>query len=880
MEQPRQVYNLIIIFILTVASIQTASSSNQNLFAFTTTIDSTNGDEITVAWQPLSTTTLVYQDPTTNLPTSTSAQAEETLNSSDTNVLNRYARPYEHNDGTTEDDDPDEPPDHAIPHSEHEEARDVPTQPKYVAPGLWAKPPPDRNVPLDFVPTKLHAQVRGRHTVKRLPQRQAIENAKTDEERRNAPRLRKVVTNSKVNTVYTEEGYEDSAYDHAGHIRDADFHEGFARKLHDQKKSGQDSGDKEREKKNENLVPEEFKEYEEDYQDHFHESRNFDKTDDEDNLIKFGRSSWEESDEIDPKLVAENNIQRLEEDIEKDAEEAERSSKIHQNAQESKLRDDVKTDSSEFEASRVEDNSKHENKSIKTKKKKSKLRKGKDTKVNNKSNLSGKLKQTKKLRPENHGTTVLPFEEASLADVKTPTTPHGFVTSSPNPQIYSIDQTTLRYVAPIASASLLQVEDEPTVDYSKLFWDYFKVRQEPSTTESTLASNSTTMNPQREAQTPIAVATIDGHGPYLLVTREETMTLPPTFLDPSSVALEFGSTSPQTHSRHLLGQNDDVDYVDNVITTSTIATYTSVQPFPSLSPGDTEYSSSTTLVDTTVSSTDSGDSTPTVMTLNLTQEAYAKMADYQENPFLSPVLDNSKIVVSKNKLKYKVLARAPSREKKPVKSITHQSPRQQVPFKEESEYKKIRDRLNAKYNKMLSYIKNKQEINFFPKKKKFAPPEDFTPRRPPVQQVAYSIFLTDHPSTVNRSSAPAESESSRETNWRSPLQNQQHRPQSVKLPFRFDPFAHVQRPVYHKNSFPTTKLSPPLPLASTYANYRSGKPNDDRSHLGGKTQKRRDNAFKHLPLSPEANWRTRSRRKRSDEGEFRGSNGADVDDKR
>ncbi|EFN60258.1 hypothetical protein EAG_04337, partial [Camponotus floridanus] len=50
-----------------------------------------------------------------------------------------------------------------------------------------------------------------------------------------ALRLREVVTNSKVNTVYTEEGYEDSAYDHAGHVRDADFHEGFARKLHDRK---------------------------------------------------------------------------------------------------------------------------------------------------------------------------------------------------------------------------------------------------------------------------------------------------------------------------------------------------------------------------------------------------------------------------------------------------------------------------------------------------------------------------------------------------------------------------------------------------------------------------------------------------------------------
>ncbi len=73
--------------------------------------------------------------------------------------------------------------------------------------------------------------------MKRLPQQQAVESAETDEEKRNAPRLREIVTNTKVNTVYTEEGYEDSAYDHGGHIRDADFHEGFARKLHDHKKS-------------------------------------------------------------------------------------------------------------------------------------------------------------------------------------------------------------------------------------------------------------------------------------------------------------------------------------------------------------------------------------------------------------------------------------------------------------------------------------------------------------------------------------------------------------------------------------------------------------------------------------------------------------------
>lgn len=887
MEQQRETYNLMIIFLLTIASIHDVSS-NQNLYAVTTTIniDSTDSDKVTDhSWlQPLNTTTSIYQDFTTYLPTSTSTQAEEILDSSETNALSRFARPfYHHNEDEHKEDDEEsveEPPDHAIPYSEHEEARDVPTQPKYVAPGVWAKPPPDKDIPLDFVPTKLHAQVRGSHTVKRLPQREAIESAETDEERRNAPRLRAVVTNSKVNTVYTEEGYEDSAYDHAGHIRDADFHEGFARKLHDQKQKGQhfSSGNK-NEEENENLVPDEFKEYEEDYEDHLQENRKFEEADDEDNLLGYGRSSWEGS-EIDPKFVAENNIQKLEEDIEEEAEEAERSEKIYQNTQESKLRNDVKVDSSESEESHVEDNSKHENKSIKKKKKKSKLRNGKSDNVSKKKKLR-KLKQKKKLKnPENYETTVLPLEQADSIDVETPASPRGFVKSSP--QRYSIDQTTLSYVAPF---------DEPTTaSYSQLFWDYFKARQGPSTTESSaLVSSPTTMNPTQEAQTPIAVATIDGHGPYLLVTKEETVTSPPAFLGPRSFRpqnlfsddVEFGPTSAKTHSRHLLGQSDGVGYTNNVIATSTVATFSSVS---SLSPGGVENSSSTA----------ASSSTP----LNFTQEAYARMANYFDNPFLGPVLDNSNLAVTRNKqLKYKVLARAkPSPEKKSqkaeletkseketVKPVTQSPPQEISPSvsEEENENKKIRDELSAKYNKMLNYIKSRQEAQSFPKEKKIFFAKDLTPRKP-IQRVAYSIVLTDHPS-MNRSSMSAESESSREragpkseANWKSKSQLYHHS-QPAKPPFRFDPFAHIQ-PIYNKNSFPTTKLlPPPLPLASTYANYRSSKQNE-HSHLGGKPQQRRDNPFKYFPLNLEASWRARSRRKRS-EGGFRdgGSNATDVD---
>ncbi|KYM96628.1 hypothetical protein ALC62_12675 [Cyphomyrmex costatus] len=901
MEQQKKTCNLVIIFVLTIVSIHHVTSMNQNLNTIINNINSTDGDKVTnhVWLQPLNTTT-IYQDSTIYLPTSTSVEAKEILVSSETkNVLNQYTLPfYQRKEHTRKNDDPEEPSDYSISYSEHEETGDVPTKPKYVAPGIWAKPPPEKNITLDFVPTKLHAQVRGSHTVKRLPLQQAVESAETDEEKLNAHRLREVVTNTKVNTVYTEEGYEDSAYDHAGHIRDADFHEGFARKLHNRKKSEKNSlSGKKKKEENKNLMPDEFKEYEEDYQDHLQESRKLEEANDEDNLIGYDRNSWEKS-EIDPKFIAKNNIQKLEEDVEKDAEEAEMSSKIYQNTQESKLHHDVKIDSSELDnEDNIDDNVKHENKSIKTNKKKSKLRNGKDN------NVSKTMKQLRKLEQEkeNHETTVLPLEEASLTNVESSAIPHGFMKNSLNSQMYSIDQTTLRYIPSFTTASFQQVDEPTTINYSQLFWDYFKAKQDPSIIESsTLVPNSTTMNLQEEARTPIAVATIDGHGPYLLVTKEETMTSPSTFFEDEfphssrrrdlfSDHVEFDQPSVQTHGRHLLQQKDDVDYVNNVITTSTVETFTSMQPLPSLSPESVEYSSSTTFFDTTVSS-----STPPVMTLNFTQEAIARIADYHENPFLSPVLDNSNIAVTR-KLKYKVLARAkPSHEKKLIKSVTQssnqqvptssfvksvsQSSHQQVPMssKEGNEYKMILDQLNAKYNKMLSYVKNNQEAPSLPKDKKVVFRKNLTLTRPPIQGVAYSIFLTDHPSTANHSTVFIESESSRETNWKK-LQNQ-HRSRPIKLPFRSDPFDHVQpvRSIYRKNLLPTTKLlpPPPLPFTNAYANYRSNNQNDNHHFYSSSKPQQRDNVFKYFPLNPEATWRTRSRRKRSNEGEFR--DGADV----
>lgn len=807
MEQRRKVPNLIIAILLTIVSNHPVLSS-QNLHTVTTIDVDFDSDQST--------------DSTTYLPiwTSTKAQTEEILEPAETNTLNRYAEPSRrHEEYNERDDEPEEePPDHAIPYSEHEEARNVSTRPKYVSPGIWAKPPPEKNISLDFVPTKLHAQVRGVRTVKRLPRREAIKSAKTDEEKRNAPRLREVVTNSKVNTVYTEEGYEDSAYDHAGHIRDADFHEGFARKLHDRKNNKLNSSSNEKKKERHGkLAPNEFEKYEEDYQDNFKSGK---ASDDENNLTGYGGKIWEGS-EIDSKLVAENGIRELEEDIEEDAEETERNSKSYQNAQESKHRNDVKTvNAEEDDETDLKD---EEIEPDEIKEKNSKFWNGKDDAIINKTKQSPKLKQKekKKLYRENHVTITSP-SEATSTDTKILSNSYDFLTNPSDSRAHFIDQMTLRYVAP--TASFHRVDDQPTtVDYSQLFWNYFKTRQGPPITESSvLVSNSTTMNPRPEERT---IATTTVHGPYLLMTK-----------------------------------SDDVDYVNNVV--STVATFTSVQSLlpqslPSLNPEDVEYSSPTNLLDSITFST------PVVVTLNITQ-------DYHENPLLGSVLDNSNIAVTKSKVKYKIAMRPKS--EKPIKSVNHRSPYQQVPpssiSKKDKRNKKIHDELNAKYNKMLNYIKSKQKT--LPEKK-IVFPEDLTLMRPPsLQQGTYSIFSIDRPPVIqdHHSSVSIENEPSREANWRSLLQDQFYS-QPIELPLRSDiqPFAYIQSHLINrKNQLPATKLMPPpFSLASTYANYHNYQQSDNYpSYIGGKPQQKRDNAFKYFPVVSEESWRTRSRRKRSE----------------
>ncbi|KAK9687644.1 hypothetical protein QE152_g36123 [Popillia japonica] len=66
----------------------------------------------------------------------------------------------------------------------------------------------------DFEPYRTYAQVRKTITKKRLPKKK-----KTD------PRLRESIKDSKIHTVYSEEGYEDSAYDHGDQEKQAESRE-------------------------------------------------------------------------------------------------------------------------------------------------------------------------------------------------------------------------------------------------------------------------------------------------------------------------------------------------------------------------------------------------------------------------------------------------------------------------------------------------------------------------------------------------------------------------------------------------------------------------------------------------------------------------------
>lgn len=90
----------------------------------------------------------------------------------------------------------------------------------------------------EFVPIKNYAQVRKTETFRHLPRSAALKEAETFDEIRNAPRLREAVKSTKAQTVYSEEGYEDAAYDHAGEQKHAEENEGHGGFLKQNELSG------------------------------------------------------------------------------------------------------------------------------------------------------------------------------------------------------------------------------------------------------------------------------------------------------------------------------------------------------------------------------------------------------------------------------------------------------------------------------------------------------------------------------------------------------------------------------------------------------------------------------------------------------------------
>lgn len=90
----------------------------------------------------------------------------------------------------------------------------------------------------EFVPIKNYAQVRKTESIKHLPREAALIDAESFDEIRNAPRLREAIKSTKAQTVYTEEGYEDAAYDHAGEQKHASENENHAGRLKEKEISG------------------------------------------------------------------------------------------------------------------------------------------------------------------------------------------------------------------------------------------------------------------------------------------------------------------------------------------------------------------------------------------------------------------------------------------------------------------------------------------------------------------------------------------------------------------------------------------------------------------------------------------------------------------
>ncbi|CAG5095338.1 Protein of unknown function [Cotesia congregata] len=213
-----------------------------------------------------------------------------------------------------------EPPDHIIPYTSHEH---VP-EPKYV-PGNWLKPLKNRTK-LGFTPQRLYSQVRRSSSVKKVPRKEALRRAQTDVEKEEAARLKESVSDKKINTFYTEEGFEDAAYDHAGHIRDADFKENYEQ---DQGKHRAKGLELKGESEDSDSEEEPRKNFYNSWQESGERTRTKNRFDDDgrnrgryDKIVYPRKNSGGYG--VSPRLIVENEIDLLEKDIEREEKEAEK----------------------------------------------------------------------------------------------------------------------------------------------------------------------------------------------------------------------------------------------------------------------------------------------------------------------------------------------------------------------------------------------------------------------------------------------------------------------------------------------------------------------------------------------------------------------------
>lgn len=645
----------------------------------------------------------------------------------------------------------DEPQDHKIPYSEHEHSKkDVPTKPKYFAPGEWAKPSKEKNISIDFVPTKIYAQVRETHTIKRAPREEAIEEADTDEEKLNALRLREVVKNSKVNTVYSEEGYEDSAYDHAGHTRDADFHENFDRNLSNRLK----------EKRGEERMISDVPTSHED-------NHNENDENDEEN----SRENYLESN-FNPKLIVRNEIEMLEKDLEREAEEVEDNSDI-----------------SLFDSKKLT----------------------KSTSSDGKSTANNKISTNEN---NNHDRQEVETEKENIYN-KNPTDP--------------ITNVTTVYNNPEGTIADRSKENLSTSDYGKIVWEFLKTTTNDPLNEQeiTLArKEATTLSPNMQSPMLITTMPLTLPGSYFLPTIKETVTLP-TVYQTSHNYLPRGLNSETVNAGHVtsIAQNNDqiwpirtnvVNYVeltDDPTIRSVISDTSS--PWKPSTHGKTDRSSSKNLYDLALINESIVSPTTISPEENQTgnfQSDDVKIDDNNENYFSNPFIDRKKI-------KYKVLGRHKLR--KSTKPSTFPQSRKENDHNDRSNYVRYNKNVNdqrAKYTKVLNYVMNQDRSK---------ESNDFTNARGPNEAKYFDFRVEDRPTAgselaiVDQSSVPIESETiMREPNdknfpWNRPISS-------------VDSFLGTSSlPIYKIDSSSLLGLSPPppLPLSTQLlppSNYRNG----------------------------------------------------------